>query len=136
MDIQLRKDAEQIISESIRAVLPDEAVRRTLKDYSPGKGRTLLVAAGKAAWQMARAAADTLGGVDGGVVVTKYDHVKGEIPGVDCYEAGHPVPDENSFAATKKALGLVTGLTADDTVIFLLSGGGSALFELPLIPGD
>ena len=136
MDIQLRKDAEQIISESIRAVLPDEAVRRTLKDYSPGKGRTLLVAAGKAAWQMARAAADTLGGVDGGVVVTKYDHVKGEIPGVDCYEAGHPVPDENSFAATKKALELVTGLTADDTVIFLLSGGGSALFELPLIPGD
>ena len=136
MDIQLRKDAEQIISESIRAVLPDEAVRRTLKDYSPGKGRTLLVAAGKAAWQMARAAADTLGGVDGGVVVTKYDHVKGEIPGVDCYEAGHPVPDENSYAATKKALDLVTGLTADDTVIFLLSGGGSALFELPLIPGD
>ena len=136
MDIQLRKDAEQIISESIRAVLPDEAVRRTLKDYSPGKGRTLLVAAGKAAWQMARAAADTLGGVDGGVVVTKYDHVKGEIPGVGCYEAGHPVPDENSFAATKKALELVTGLTADDTVIFLLSGGGSALFELPLIPGD
>ena len=136
MDIQLRKDAEQIISESIRAVLPDEAVRRTLKDYSPGKGRTLLVAAGKAAWQMARAAADTLGGVDGGVVVTKYDHVKGEIPGVGCYEAGHPVPDENSFAATKKALELVTGLTADDTVIFLLSDGGSALFELPLIPGD
>ena len=136
MDIQLRKDADQIISESIRAVLPDEAVRRTLKDYSPGKGRTLLVAAGKAAWQMARAAADTLGGVDGGVVVTKYDHVKGEIPGVDCYEAGHPVPDENSYAATRKALELVTGLTADDTVIFLLSGGGSALFELPLIPGD
>ncbi len=136
MDIQLRKDADRIVSESIRAVLPDEAVRRTLKDYRPGAGRTLLVAAGKAAWQMAKAAADTLGSVDGGIVVTKYGHVMGDIPGVECCEAGHPVPDENSFAATEKALALVKDLTADDTVIFLLSGGGSALFELPLIPGE
>lgn len=136
MNATLRKDADQIIRESIAAVLPDEAVRRTLKDYQPGKGKTLLVAAGKAAWQMAKAAVDTLGSVDGGVVVTKYDHVMGEIPGVACFEAGHPVPDENSFSATKKALELVEGLTADDTVIFLLSGGGSALFELPRIPGE
>ena len=136
MDIRLREDADRIIAESIRAVLPDEAVRRTLKDYRPGKGRTLLVAAGKAAWQMARTAVDTLGGVDGGVAVTKYGHVRGEIPGVVCCEAGHPVPDENSFAAAKTALALVDGLSADDTVIFLLSGGGSALFELPRIPGD
>ena len=136
MNAVLRKDADQIIRESIAAVLPDEAVRRTLKDYQPGAGKTLLVAAGKAAWQMAKAAVDTLGSVDGGVVVTKYEHVMGEIPGVACFEAGHPVPDENSFSATKKALELVEDLTADDTVIFLLSGGGSALFELPRIPGD
>jgi len=136
MDPVLREHADRIVSESIRAVLPDEAVRRTLKDYRPGPGRTLLVAAGKAAWQMTRAAVDTLGRVDGGVVVTKYGHVKGEIPGVVCYEAGHPVPDENSFFATQKALELAEGLTAEDTVIFLLSGGGSALFELPLIPGE
>ena len=70
-------------------------------------GGGLLVAAGKAAWQMAHAAVETLGRVDGGVVVTKYGHVKGEIPGVNCYEAGHPVPDENGFAATQKALELV-----------------------------
>ena len=136
MNAVLRKDADQIIRESIAAVLPDEAVRRTLKDYQPGAGKTLLVAAGKAAWQMAKAAVDTLGSVDGGVVVTKYDHVMGGIPGVACFEAGHPVPDENSFSATKKALELVEGLSADDTVIFLLSGGGSALFELPRIPGE
>lgn len=136
MNALLRKDADQIIKESIAAVLPDEAVRRTLKDYKPGKGRTLLVATGKAAWQMAKAAVDTLGHVDGGVVVTKYEHVMGEIPDVACYEAGHPVPDENSFAATKKALELVEDLSAEDTVIFLLSGGGSALFELPRIPGE
>ena len=136
MNISLRNDADQIVRESIAAVLPDEAVRRTLKDYTPGTGKTLLVAAGKAAWQMAKAAVDTLGQVDGGVVITKYGHVIGEIPGVVCYEAGHPVPDENSFAATKKALELVENRSAGDTVIFLLSGGGSALFELPLISGE
>ena len=136
MNRTLREDADAIVRASIAAVLPDEAVRRTLRDYRPGRGKTLLVAAGKAAWQMARAAADTLGHVDGGVVITKYGHVKGQIPGLVCCEAGHPVPDENGFAATKKALALVEGLSAEDTVIFLLSGGGSALFELPLIPGE
>ena len=136
MNASLRKDADQIVRESIAAVLPDEAVRRTLRDYSPGTGKTLLVAAGKAAWQMAKAAVDTLGQVDGGVVITKYGHVLGEIPGVVCCEAGHPVPDENSFAAAEKALELVRNRSAGDTVIFLLSGGGSALFELPRIPGE
>ena len=136
MNRSLREDADAIVRASIAAVLPDEAVRRTLRDYRPGRGKTLLVAAGKAAWQMARAAADTLGRVDGGVVITKYGHVKEPIPSLVCCEAGHPVPDENSFAATKKALALVEGLSAEDTVFFLLSGGGSALFELPLIPGE
>ena len=136
MDKKLRHDADKIIAASIKAVLPDEAVRRALEDFEPGPGRTLLVAAGKAAWQMAKAAVDALGDVEGGVVVTKYGHVKGEIPGVSCYEAGHPVPDENSFSATEKALELVRGLTESDTVLFLLSGGGSALFERPLVPGE
>lgn len=135
MNAALRRDADVILRSSLNAVLPDEAVRRALRDLRPGKGRVLLVAAGKAAWQMAHAAVETLGRVDGGVVVTKYGHVKGEIPGVTCYEAGHPVPDENGFAATQKALELVQGLTAGDTVLFLLSGGGSALFEQPLVPG-
>ncbi len=131
----LREYADQIIAASIQAVLPDEAVRRALSGFHSG-GKTILVAAGKAAWQMARAAVDVLGHVDSGVVVTKYDHVKGPIPGVTCYEAGHPVPDENSFSATERALELVRGLRAEDTVLFLLSGGGSALFEKPLIPGE
>ena len=136
MDILTRKNADAIVKASLQAVLPDEAVQRALKDYKPGKGKTLLVAAGKAAWQMAKAAVDTIGSVDGGVVVTKYEHVMGEIPGVVCYEAGHPVPDENSFKATAAALDLVKDLTADDTVLFLLSGGGSALFEQPLVSGE
>ena len=136
MNQTLRKDADQIIASSLKAVLPDEAVQRALQKFVPGSGRTLLVAAGKAAWQMAAAAVRTLGHVDGGVVVTKYDHVKGEIPGVVCCEGGHPVPDSGSFAGTQKALDLVQGLTGNDTVLFLLSGGGSALFEKPLVSGE
>ncbi len=132
----LRADAAAIIHESIRAVMPDEAVRRALKQFTPGSGKTLLVSAGKAAWQMAKAAVEALGHVDGGVVVTKYGHVKAPIPGVRCFEGGHPVPDEGSFRATEQALALVENLTAEDTVLFLLSGGGSALFEKPLIPGQ
>lgn len=132
----LRTDADSIIAASIEAVKPDEAVQRALQSFRPGKGRTLLVSTGKAAWQMAYAAVKVLGHVDGGVVVTKYDHVKGEIPGVVCCEGGHPVPDEGSFAGTARALELVTGLTEEDTVIFLLSGGGSALFESPLVSAE
>ena len=91
MNTTLRRDADEIICSSIQAVLPDKAVCRALEDFQPGGGRVLLVAAGKAAWQMAHAAVQALGRVDGGVVVTKYGHVKGEIPGISCYEAGHPV---------------------------------------------
>ena len=117
-------------------MMPDCAVEKALENFRGSGGRTILVAAGKAAWQMAAAAVRVLGHVDDGIVITKYDHVKGEIPGVECREAGHPVPDENSFAATEKALEKVRNLEETDTVIFLLSGGGSALFEKPLISGE
>ena len=135
MNQDLRRDADGIIREAIMAVLPDAAVRRALENRE-FPGRVVLVAAGKAAWQMAKTAADYLGDIiDSGVVVTKYHHVKGEIPHCICVEAGHPVPDENSFRGTEMALQLVSNLTEQDTVLFLLSGGGSALFEKPLIPG-
>ena len=136
MNQNLRAHADQIMQEAIFAVQPDAAVRRALegKDF-PGK--VVLVSAGKAAWQMAKAAHNVLGSrIDKGVVVTKYHHVMGEIPGVLCYEAGHPVPDENSFSATREALKAVSDLTEKDTVLFLLSGGGSALFEDPLVSGE
>ena len=107
MNDKLRRDADKIIRDSIAAVLPDEAVVRALKGFTAGSGKVILVAAGKAAWQMAGAAVDELGSVDAGIVITKYGHVMGDIPGVDCYEAGHPVPDEKSFQATRKALELV-----------------------------
>ncbi len=133
----LREDADRIVRESIRKVLPDEAVSRALAGKDFGHGRVYVVAAGKAAWQMAKTAADILGDrMEAGVAVTKYDHVKGDIPGMKCFEAGHPVPDTNSFAGTQAALQLVEDLREEDTVLFLLSGGGSALFEKPLIPEE
>ena len=136
MDIRLRQDAGAIVEQAIRNVLPDEAVRRALRGRS-FPGRVLLAAVGKAAWQMARAAAGCLGEqLEKGVVVTKYGHVKGDLPRCLCLEAGHPVPDENSFSATQAVLDLAAEAGAGDTVIFLLSGGGSALFEKPLVPGE
>ena len=133
----LREDADRIVRESIRRVLPDEAVSRALAGKDFGNGRVYVVAAGKAAWQMANTAAEILGDrMEAGVAVTKYDHVKGLIPGMKCFEAGHPVPDANSFAGTQAALELVENLREEDTVLFLLSGGGSALFEKPLIPEE
>jgi glycerate 2-kinase len=69
MNTTLRRDADEIICSSIQAVLPDKAVCRALENFQPGGGRVLLVAAGKAAWQMAHAAVQALGRVDGGVVV-------------------------------------------------------------------
>ena len=136
MDQRLRKDADEIVKRAIQAVQPDEAVRRALKDLEPGGGKVVLVAAGKAAWQMAYAASEYAERIDCGIVITKYGHVKGDIEGMKCFEAGHPVPDENSFRATREAVEMVEALTEKDAVLFLLSGGGSALFEDPLIPAE
>ena len=136
MNQQLRSHADRIVREAIAAVQPDAAVQRALSGME-FPGRVLLVAAGKAAWQMAKAASDCLGDrIENGVVVTKYGHVMGPIANFTCFEAGHPVPDENSFRGTQAALDLVSDLTEKDTVLFLLSGGGSALFEKPLVPAE
>ena len=137
MNQLLHQHTESIVSAAIHAVLPDVAVVRALQGYRFGTGKIVLVAAGKAAWQMANAASDCLGDrIADGVVVTKYGHIKGPIAHIRCFEGGHPVPDNGSCRGTQAALDLVQGLTAQDTVVFLLSGGGSALLEKPLIPLD
>ena len=131
--MDLRKDADQIIKSSIEAVLPDEAVKAALEGRA-FSGRLHIIAIGKAAWQMASAALVMLGGrVRGGLIVTKHGHSKGALPPLEIIEAGHPVPDENSFEAGRRAAEYAKGLGDDDTLIFLVSGGASALFELPLI---
>ena len=136
MNTELRNDANKIIQSAIDAVLPDAAVRRALQQFRPGTGRTVMVAIGKAAWQMASAAAAAVPDLAEGIVITKYGHVKSPLPGIICYEAGHPVPDENGFLATEKVLDLVKPLGKEDTVLFLVSGGGSALFESPLVSAE
>ncbi|HHT65485.1 MAG TPA: glycerate kinase [Clostridiales bacterium] len=135
--MSLKNDAYKIIDSAITAALPGTAVKKALQGLDFSGGKLLLVAIGKAAWSMAKAASDILGErVDDGVVITKYDHSKGDIPNIRIYEAGHPIPDDNSFAATEQAIQLVSNLTPEDKVLFLISGGGSALFEKPLIPKE
>ena len=131
--MELRTIANKIIDDAIRSALPDEAVKRALQGRDLPEKITL-VAIGKAAWQMAKAACDQLGSkIEKGIVITKYGHAKHPIDRITLYEAGHPVPDENSYRATAAAIEMVSGLTSDDLVLFLISGGGSALFEKPLI---
>ena len=134
MRMSMRRDAERIVSQAIQAVQPDAAVRQALWGRHLS-GRVVLVAVGKAAWQMAKTAHDCLKErIEQGVVITKYGHAKGALANFRCYEGGHPIPDENSFRGTQAAISLVEALSEGDTVLRLLSGGGSALFEKPLIP--
>ena len=136
MNEKLRQDAETIAMAAINHVNPSRAVKGALEGLM-FPGRTYLVAVGKAAWEMAKAAKECLKQeIYDGIVVTKYGHVKTEIEGITCLEAGHPVPDENSLLATEKVLEMTRGLKAEDTVIFLLSGGGSALFESPYVEAE
>lgn len=130
---QLRNDILDIAMYAIDRAKPDAAVKEAL-DKLQIEGAIYLVSVGKAAWQMADAAVKCLDHpIQNGIVLTKYDHTKGEIPGVVCLEAGHPVPDENSVIGTQKILEMTQNLKPSDTVLFLLSGGGSALFEKPLV---
>lgn len=134
MNQKLRLDAERAINAAIKAVLPEKAVSRALADRR-FPGRVFLISVGKAAYRMAAAALDALPApVTDGVVITKYGHLGEPLPELRFFEAGHPVPDDNSVIAAEAALKLTEDLTESDTVLFLLSGGGSALFEKPLIP--
>lgn len=135
--MSILSDAHAITEAALAAAQPDTAVEKALAGLPAYSGRLVLIAVGKAAWQMAAAAVRRLGDrVSGGVVITKYAHSMGSIGSLAIYEAGHPVPDENSYRATRAAIDAVTVLTEDDLVLFLLSGGGSALFEKPLISAE
>ena len=128
----LREDAFKIIKSSIDSVLPEKAVQQELEKMSL-EDNIHIVAIGKAAWRMAKAAKDFLKDkVKDGIVITKYGHSRGTIESLQIYEAGHPIPDGNTIKSTKKVIELVQKLRQDDVVLFLVSGGGSALFELPV----
>lgn len=126
-----REDALQIIDEAIKAVCPENAVKKALENFE-GDGGIKVVAIGKAAWRMAKAARESLKDrISEGIVITKYRHSMGDIEGFEIFESGHPIPDKNTIKATKRALDIVEDLREKDLLLFLVSGGGSSLFELP-----
>ncbi|MGM9490706.1 glycerate kinase type-2 family protein [Ideonella sp. YS5] len=96
----------------------------------PPKGRTIVIGAGKASAAMARALEDHWKGPLEGLVVTRYGY---EVPceRIEIVQAAHPVPDEAGLRATERIRALVQGLTKDDLVIALVSGGGSSLLVAP-----
>ena len=124
--------------------LYDAAVQRALPAHNiaphlpaPPKGRTIVLGAGKAGGAMA-AAVDALWPADApisGLVVTRYEHVPPDYrakPGrIEVVEAAHPVPDAAGQRAAQRILELTRGLSADDLVLCLISGGGSALLTMP-----
>ena len=126
--MNLKSDAKQIIEYSINQVKPNEAVRKALEGKTFSNGKKILVAIGKAAYEMAKSTVEIID-IDEGIVISKYGHIKSSIKNCEMYEAGHPISDENTFKATKRALEITENLSQEDTVIFLVSGGGSALFE-------
>ena len=145
MTPNLRAVAAQLQHAALRAVDPAEAVHQFMarvgdhllidqQAYFPGDfARIFVVGAGKAALPMAAAVCDVLRDrLSGGVIITKYQHVdRGRPDRLRVYEAGHPVPDQNSIAATRDLAALLRSATPRDLVIVVLSGGGSALMTLP-----
>ncbi|MCH1911917.1 glycerate kinase [Leptospira noguchii] len=117
---------------AIRNSLPGPSVRKFLLEQKP-KGRILLLSVGKAAEEMASVAYEILQSqIFGGIILTKYGYTSGKkFPPLEILEAGHPIPDTNSILGGKKIIELCSNLQEDDTVLVLLSGGGSSLMEIP-----
>ena len=164
MTRDLISDAFNIIETCIKEMQPGDAVRRALKARAFNGHLYLLAVGKAAWQMADAAYDVLGSSIERGVVITKYGHSRGKIgecDNKDCkdtsgesgnsevsadndnlsssgivtiYEAGHPIPDGNSYRATEAALEMVGEIGSGDTLILLLSGGGSALFEKPLIP--
>jgi len=140
----MRQHAEQIFQAGLRAVDPGAAIKRCCrldgdrllikdKSYNLSLFDTVLVlGAGKAGASMAKAVEELLGDrLSGGVVAVKYGHLE-DLQKITLYEAAHPLPDENGLKAAQAILELAERAGEKTLVIFLVSGGGSALMPLPV----
>lgn len=140
----LKEEARQIFEAGLRAVDPIEAVKRflTLEGNTLVVGEQKLaledfegiwaVGGGKASAAMAQAAEEVLGDrINGGLVIVKYDHMA-PLRKIRIVEAGHPTPDVNGWRGTQELVRLVENLGRRDLVLFLVSGGGSALLPMPV----
>jgi glycerate 2-kinase len=129
MTVQPKQLLRQMFDAAVARAMPDKCVPPFLP--KPPKGRTIVVGAGKASAPMAKAVEDHwLGGELSGLIVTRYGH---RVPckQIEIVEAAHPVPDLAGREAAERILRMVQGLTTDDLVLCLISGGGSALLTLP-----
>ncbi len=119
---------EDLFRTAVAAADPGRAVLAHLPE--PPRGRTVVVGAGKASAVMARAFEAAWDGPLEGLVVTRYGH---GVPTarIEIVEAGHPVPDEAGYLAARRMMAMVHGLSRDDLVVALMSGGGSALLPAP-----
>lgn len=132
MEVDKLRDATRIFRDALTDMLPGIPVKKALSGTAIGDD-IILIAIGKASWAMAKAASEELEGrVRRGAIVTKYGHSGGPIPGIEIFEAGHPLPDNNTIKASKKILQMTRSLKTGQRVLFLVSGGGSALFEKPV----
>ncbi|MEA1883049.1 MAG: glycerate kinase [Thermotogota bacterium] len=122
--------SKQAIRQVIHDLNPQHRVKQVLSESVFTKSLHML-AIGKAAWDMAQAAYTVLGDrINKALVITKHGHSKGKIGHFNIMEAGHPIPDEASIKAGHQAIEQFSGLKEGDELIFLISGGGSALFEV------
>jgi hydroxypyruvate reductase len=131
---QARREAlVALFLEAVRSVSPEAVMPRVIP--VPPRGRLAVIAVGKAAAEMVRVAQQRSSAPLRGLAVTRYGHVPGgftrNVPEVELIEAGHPSPDQNSLRAGARALQIAQGLGADDHLLVLLSGGGSALLTAP-----
>ena len=117
-----------LFNAALAAADPYRALKRRIP--APARGRTVLVGAGKASAAMARAFETLWPGPLSGLVVTRHGHAVG-CERIEIVEASHPVPDAAGESAARRILALARGLGPDDQLIFLASGGGSALLSLP-----
>ena len=134
-DLEPRGFLEHLYRTAVRHALPTARMGAFLPP--PPSGRTLVLGAGKAAGSMAHAL-EALWPKDAplsGLVVTRYHHIpprpEGLAQRIEIVEAAHPVPDEAGLKAAERMLALTAGLTPDDLVLCLISGGGSSLLTLP-----
>ena len=100
-----RTEAKYIYENAIKDNLPDSAVKKAIETLPSYNGKLILVSIGKAGYQMAKTASECLENrVDSGIVITKYGHRGADLPNIEICEASHPVLDESTLIATKKAL--------------------------------
>jgi glycerate 2-kinase len=125
-------DIDRLLQDMFGAAIATAQPALRVPDFlpSPPRGRTIVIGAGKASAAMAKAVEDHWTGQLEGLVVTRYGYAVA-CEQIEIVEAAHPVPDESGLKAAERMLQLVSGLTADDLVLCLISGGGSSLLPLP-----